>query len=228
MATKKKPAAKSSTAKKSSGAKAGKAKAAPAKKTSSKASAASKKATISSKSAAPVAKAKTPSSKKAAPAAKSTKAKKSLEALEKVPAKFDETDLDEQVTFEEDEDEVVITKSSRKTKPRFEEASDDEPLETDAMSYVDSEAETESEGSEDALDSPDRIELEEDDLDEDTEGPPPWWKDDPTGIEAADDELGGRAQFDDSDEWSEDDEDWSSKRSSFDDVDDSGDEEDTW
>lgn len=50
-----------------------------------------------------------------------------------------------------------------------------------------------------------RAEL-DDELEEDVEGPPEWWKDDPAAIEGADDEDGEKADFDDSDEWTEDDE----------------------
>jgi len=45
-----------------------------------------------------------------------------------------------------------------------------------------------------------------DEVEEDVEGPPEWWKDDPAAIEGADDEEGEKADFDDSDEWTEDDE----------------------
>lgn len=50
-----------------------------------------------------------------------------------------------------------------------------------------------------------REEIEE--IEEDVEGPPEWWKNDPAAIEGADDEAEGeKAEFDDSDEWTEDDE----------------------
>ncbi len=66
---------------------------------------------------------------------------------------------------------------------------------------------------------------------ETTEGPPPWWKVDPAAIEGADAEEDSGADFDDSDEWTEDDEDWSTtnRRESFDDIDESSeDEEGRW
>jgi hypothetical protein len=50
-----------------------------------------------------------------------------------------------------------------------------------------------------------RAEL-DDEIEEDVEGPPEWWKDDPAAIEGADDEDAEKADFDDSDEWTEDDE----------------------
>lgn len=50
-----------------------------------------------------------------------------------------------------------------------------------------------------------RTTLEE--VEEDVEGPPEWWKNDPAAIEGAEDEADGdKAEFDDSDEWTEDDE----------------------
>ncbi|MEZ4813584.1 MAG: hypothetical protein R3A80_00055 [Bdellovibrionota bacterium] len=60
-----------------------------------------------------------------------------------------------------------------------------------------------------------------DEVEEDVEGPPEWWKDDPAAIEGADDEDGEGADFDDSDEWTEDDE-WADddKKSSSDNDDD--------
>ncbi len=42
-------------------------------------------------------------------------------------------------------------------------------------------------------------------VEEDVEGPPEWWKDDPAAIEGPEEE-GDKAEFDDSDEWTEDDE----------------------
>ena len=66
-----------------------------------------------------------------------------------------------------------------------------------------------------------RVEFEE--LEEDVEGPPEWWKNDPAAIEGADEEAEGeKAGVDDSDEWTEDDE-WAEddkKTDSDNDVDD--------
>jgi hypothetical protein len=62
---------------------------------------------------------------------------------------------------------------------------------------------------------------------EGVEGPPPWWKDDPAGIEGAEGEDESRAEFDDSDEWTEDDESWNSaRRESFEEIEESGEDED--
>jgi len=226
MPTKKKPAATKKPAGKTIKAKK---ETAPAKAAASKGKSAPSKAKAEpAKKVAPSKIEKSPAPKKAAlskgPEGKGKKAKAPLKPLEKSAAKFNEDELDEEIEFqgEEGDEEIVSSRPSRKPKPRFD---------VEAVPGVLADAEIifeEGEGGEDALDAGERVELEEEDVDEDTEGPPPWWKDDPTGIEPEGDEAGGRAQFDDSDEWSEDDEDWASKRGSFDDVEDPGDEEDSW
>ncbi|MEO5668212.1 MAG: hypothetical protein ABIR96_09155 [Bdellovibrionota bacterium] len=222
MPTKKKPAVKE---KKPAG-KITKEKAAPEKKSAApkavaKAPLAKAKAEPAKKVAAPKAPGKKQKAVPAVAEIKGKKSKASLKELDKPAKKFSEDELDEDMELDEDgaESELLPSRPARKPKPRYDEEVSTEL--TDGELGLE-----EGEVSEDVLDT--AVELEEDDLDEDTEGPPPWWKDDPTGIEAAGDEAGSRANVDDSDEWSEDDEDWASKRGSFDDVEDAGDEEDSW
>jgi hypothetical protein len=222
----KKPAGKDPKAKKEAPAKAKAVKAEPAKKAAPSkpvAKPAAKAAEAPKKKGAPVA-AKAAVSK-SAPEPKGKKSKSSLKELEKTPNKFTDSELDEDMEFQDEdaEEEIVVARPSRKSKPRFDAAAEEEI--STVMNFEDADGDV---VSEDALDAVETVELEEDDLDEDREGPPPWWKDDPAGIEPEGDEAGGRASFDDSDEWSEDDEDWASKRGSFDDVEDAGDEEDSW
>jgi hypothetical protein len=214
----KKPAGKETKAKKEAPSKAKAVKAEPAKK-----------AAPSKSVAKPATKAADAPKKKGAPVvdktAASKKGKASLKDLEKTPNRFTDSELDEEIELQDEdaEEEIVVARPSRKTKPRFDAAAEEEI--STVMNFEDADGEV---VSEDALDAVETVELEEDDLDEDREGPPPWWKDDPAGIEPEGDEAAGRASFDDSDEWSEDDEDWASKRGSFDDVEDAGDEEDSW
>jgi hypothetical protein len=77
------------------------------------------------------------------------------------------------------------------------------------------------------LDEETEVETVEEEV-EDTEGPPPWWKDDPTGIEGGADEAGASKSFDDSDEWTEDDEDWSTRRGTLDELEGGSDEDERW
>jgi hypothetical protein len=79
----------------------------------------------------------------------------------------------------------------------------------------------------DPLDEETEVEAVEEEV-EDTEGPPPWWKDDPTGIEGGADEAGAKKNFDDSDEWTEDDEDWSTRRGTLDELEGGSDEDERW
>jgi hypothetical protein len=67
----------------------------------------------------------------------------------------------------------------------------------------------------------------EEDETEEVEGLPPWWKDSPSGIEGTEEEgAEERANFDDSDEWTEDDEEWGNKKTSLEEVEGSDDEDD--
>jgi hypothetical protein len=75
---------------------------------------------------------------------------------------------------------------------------EDEEIDRDKIVFSDDE---ESEGLEGAP------EIEEEEFDEDNEGLPGWWKNDPRGIEAEEEAEGEKAEVDDSDEWTEDD-DW--------------------
>ena len=223
--TVKKPAGKDTKAKKEVPAKAKAPKAEPTKKAApskSVAKPAAKVADAPKKKGAAVASKVVAS--KPAPEPKGKKGKASLKDLEKTPNKFTDSELDEDMELlDEDAEEEIVARPSRKSKPRFDAAAEEEI--STVMNFEDADGEV---VSEDALDAVETVELEEDDLDEDREGPPPWWKDDPAGIEPEGDDAAGRASFDDSDEWSEDDEDWASKRGSFDDVEDAGDEEDSW
>jgi len=220
MPTKKKPEAKKAAGKPiKEKAKAPTKKAAPAK-----AKLAPAKAAAPAKKVAPEKK-PTKAAAKAVPEAKGKKPKASLKELEKSSNKFSDEELDEDMEFQdEEEEEIVAPRAGRKAKqPRFDADAEEEITDAD-LSFEDAEGVV----GEDALDAAEPVELEEDDVEEGREGPPPWWKDDPAGIEPEGDEPGSRAQFDDSDEWSEEDEDWASKRGSFDDVEDAGDEEDSW
>jgi hypothetical protein len=74
------------------------------------------------------------------------------------------------------------------------------PKEELAASYVLADSEV------DDFEEDEKAREEVDEIEEDVEGPPEWWKDDPAAIEGPDEEEGEKADFDDSDEWTEDDE----------------------